>query len=61
MAAVKTPLIETRGLSRRFGGLKAVDGVDFSLPEGEIRALIGPMQKALFTVAYIIETYTLGI
>ncbi|MBO6719946.1 MAG: ABC transporter ATP-binding protein [Rhizobiaceae bacterium] len=37
-----TALVETRGLSRRFGGLQAVDGVDFTLPEGEIRAIIGP-------------------
>jgi branched-chain amino acid transport system ATP-binding protein len=37
-----TALIETRDLSRHFGGLHAVDSVDFSLPEGEIRAIIGP-------------------
>ncbi|HWK14541.1 MAG TPA: ABC transporter ATP-binding protein [Rhizobiaceae bacterium] len=37
-----TWLIETKGLTRRFGGLTAVDGVDFTLPEGDIRALIGP-------------------
>jgi branched-chain amino acid transport system ATP-binding protein len=42
MAAVTTPLIETRGLTLHFGGLKAVDGVDFVLNEGEIHALIGP-------------------
>ncbi len=41
MAAV-TPLIETRGLTRHFGGLKAVESVDFKLEEGEIRAIIGP-------------------
>jgi len=41
MAAV-TPLLSTRGLSRSFGGLKAVDHVDFDLPAGEIRAIIGP-------------------
>lgn len=41
MAAV-TPLIETRDLKRHFGGLKAVDGVDFTLNKGEIRAVIGP-------------------
>lgn len=35
-------LLETHRLSRSFGGLKAVDGVDFALPEGQIRALIGP-------------------
>ncbi len=37
-----TVLLETRGLSRNFGGLRAVDRVDFSLMQGEIRALIGP-------------------
>ena len=37
-----TPLIATHGLSRNFGGLKAVDNVDFTLLPGEIRALIGP-------------------
>ncbi len=40
MAAVT--LIETRALSRHFGGIRAVDGVNFALPEGELRALIGP-------------------
>ena len=37
-----TPLIATQGLSRNFGGLKAVDNVDFAILPGEIRALIGP-------------------
>ncbi len=40
MAAVT--LLEARGLTRHFDGLKAVDGVDFDLVEGEIHALIGP-------------------
>ena len=37
-----TPLLETRALTRAFGGLRAVNGVDFRLDRGEIRALIGP-------------------
>lgn len=37
-----TPLLTTRGLSRNFGGLRAVDNVDFTLMPGEIRAVIGP-------------------
>lgn len=40
MAAVT--LLSARGLTRHFGGIKAVDGVDFDLPAGEIHALIGP-------------------
>ena len=35
-------LLSTRGLSRQFGGLRAVENVDFDLPEGQVRALIGP-------------------
>jgi len=35
-------LIQTRDLTLHFGGLKAVDGVDFTLNAGEIHALIGP-------------------
>ncbi|MDX8442348.1 ABC transporter ATP-binding protein [Mesorhizobium australafricanum] len=36
------PLLTTKGLSRHFGGLRAVDGVDFALMPSEIRAIIGP-------------------
>jgi len=35
-------LLETRGLVMRFGGVTAVDEVDFRLEEGELRCLIGP-------------------
>lgn len=35
-------LLKTRHLSRSFGGLKAVEDVDFSLAAGEVRAVIGP-------------------
>ena len=35
-------LLATHGLSREFGGLHAVESVDFTLEEGEIRAIIGP-------------------
>ncbi|MFT3690618.1 ABC transporter ATP-binding protein [Paenirhodobacter sp.] len=35
-------ILETKGLSRRFEGLMAVDAVDFRLEQGEIRAIIGP-------------------
>ncbi len=37
-----TALLETRHLSRHFGGVQAVRHVDFTLAEGELRCLIGP-------------------
>jgi branched-chain amino acid transport system ATP-binding protein len=37
-----TPVLETRGLGRRFGGLKAVDNVSFAVPEGHVLGVIGP-------------------
>ena len=36
------PVLETRGLSKSFGGVRAVSAVDLAMPKGEIRALIGP-------------------
>ena len=41
MAAVSA-LLETKALSKHFGGLNAVNEVDLSVAPGEIRALIGP-------------------
>jgi len=35
-------LLEVRGLTRRFGGLTAVSGLDFDVRAGEILGLIGP-------------------
>ena len=35
-------LLESRGLTRTFGGLTAVNGVDFVVRAGELRAVIGP-------------------
>jgi branched-chain amino acid transport system ATP-binding protein len=37
-----TVLLETRGLSKSFGGLKAVSDVNFRVEKGEVRAVIGP-------------------
>jgi len=35
-------LLQTDGLTKRFGGFCAVDGVDLAVAEGELRCLIGP-------------------
>ena len=36
------PLLEVSGLHKAFGGIAAVDGVDFTLARGELLAMIGP-------------------
>lgn len=36
------PVLEVSGLTKAFGGLVAVDNVDFVLPGGDLRAVIGP-------------------
>jgi branched-chain amino acid transport system ATP-binding protein len=35
-------ILETRGLKRYFGGLRAIDGVNLSIAKGELRCIIGP-------------------
>lgn len=35
-------ILWTEGLMKRFGGLSVIDGVNFSMEQGEIRGLIGP-------------------
>jgi branched-chain amino acid transport system ATP-binding protein len=39
---VSAPLLDVRGLSKRFGGVVANDAVDLQVRAGEIHALIGP-------------------
>jgi len=37
-----THILETKAITKRFGGLVAVDSVDLQVSKGEIRGLIGP-------------------
>ena len=36
------PIVAARGVTRRFGGLVALDGVDLDVPAGIVQAIIGP-------------------
>jgi branched-chain amino acid transport system ATP-binding protein len=36
------PIIAARGVTRRFGGLVALDGIDLDVPRGIVQAIIGP-------------------
>src|SRR3981081_1638371 len=44
------PILETRGLTKRFGGLVAVNSIDLSVEQGEIFAMIGPNGAGKTTV-----------
>ena len=35
-------LLETRGISKSFGGVQALDRIDLSVERGEVLGLIGP-------------------
>ncbi len=35
-------MLELKGLSKHFGGVRAVDGLDLNVPQGEVFGLIGP-------------------
>ena len=48
-------LLEIRGLHKQFGGLKAVDGLDLQVREGEVVSLIGPNGAGKTTVFNLIS------
>jgi branched-chain amino acid transport system ATP-binding protein len=49
------PLLQVSGLTRRFGGLVAVDGVEFTVNDGEILGLLGPNGSGKTTVLNMIS------
>jgi branched-chain amino acid transport system ATP-binding protein len=42
MSAKNLLALQVQGLTKHFGGVRALDGVDFSVPSGQCVALIGP-------------------
>ena len=52
------PALVVTGLSRHFGGVVAVDGVDFEVRRGEILGVIGPNGAGKTTVFEIVAGFT---
>jgi branched-chain amino acid transport system ATP-binding protein len=50
-----TPLLDVQGLTRRFGGLVAVDSLDLSVNAGEIVGLLGPNGSGKTTALNLIS------
>lgn len=51
----RQPVLQIRGLTRRFGGLTAVDRFDVDVNEGEIVSLVGPNGAGKTTVFNLIS------
>jgi len=49
--------LEVRDLSRHFGGVRAVDGIDFEVRKGEILGLIGPNGAGKTTLFNLVSGY----
>ncbi len=49
------PLLEVKGLEKHFGGVRAIDGCSFAVPEGSITALIGPNGSGKTTAFNLID------
>ena len=52
-----TPLLEVTGLTKRFGGVTAVDACSFAVEAGTITALIGPNGSGKTTVFNVVTGY----
>ncbi len=51
------PILEVERLTRRFGGLTAVDGLTFAVEPGEVRGLIGPNGAGKTTTFNVISGF----
>ncbi|MGH3424724.1 MAG: ABC transporter ATP-binding protein, partial [Nocardioidaceae bacterium] len=55
---MSTPVLQTQGLGRRFGGLDAVSDVSFEVPEGQVLGIIGPNGAGKSTFINLVTGHT---
>jgi ABC-2 type transport system ATP-binding protein len=53
--AVRNPIIDIRGLVKRYGSFTAVDGIDLAIEAGEIFGILGPNGAGKTTTLEMIE------
>ncbi len=51
-----TPIVEAAGVTKRFGRVPALDGLDFTAPAGQVLALLGPNGAGKTTLVRMIAT-----
>ncbi|XVQ06785.1 ABC transporter ATP-binding protein [Spirillospora sp. CA-255316] len=54
---MNTPALEARGLVKEFRGFRAVDGVDLSVAEGSVHALVGPNGAGKTTLFHLLTGF----
>jgi ABC-2 type transport system ATP-binding protein len=54
-AVATEPVIRVRGLIKRYGDIRAVDGIDFEVASGEVFGLLGPNGAGKTTTVEILE------
>ncbi|KQS71316.1 ABC transporter ATP-binding protein [Modestobacter sp. Leaf380] len=52
-----TPAVRVRGLTKRYRGVLAVDGIDLEIARGQVFALLGPNGAGKTTTVEILEGY----
>lgn len=52
-----TPILQVKGITKRYGGLTAVNGVSFDVPAGQILSVIGPNGAGKSTLFKLISSF----